>query len=206
MEKRITKPSPIIELRAVKNDVEIKGMRNAHLRDAVAMCDFFAYMEKQLEYKNAEWNEMQVARVVNEFRLEMDYNQGISFPTIAGYGAHAALPHYEPNERTNAIIELNSTLVIDSGGQYLDGTTDVTRTLHFGEPTQEQKEAYTRVLIGSIQLASLVFPNDLTTNQIDILARSPLWSVGNDYMHGTGHGIGHFLSVHECEFRDNINM
>ncbi|KAK0094937.1 hypothetical protein PV326_009585 [Microctonus aethiopoides] len=197
MEKRFAKPSPIIELRAVKNDVEIKGMRNAHLRDAVAMCDFFAYMEKQLEYKNAEWNEMQVARVVNEFRLEMDYNQGISFPTIAGYGAHAALPHYEPNERTNAIIELNSTLVIDSGGQYLDGTTDVTRTLHFGEPTQEQKEAYTRVLIGSIQLASLVFPNDLTTNQLDVLARSPLWSVGNDYMHGTGHGIGHFLSVHE---------
>ncbi|XP_034942573.1 xaa-Pro aminopeptidase ApepP [Chelonus insularis] len=195
--KTLPKPSPIIEMRAVKNEVEINGMRQAHLRDAVAMCDFLAYMEQQLEYKAAGWDEMQVARVVNDFRLEMNLNQGIAFPTIAGYGPHAALPHYEPTERTSLIIGLNSTLVIDSGGQYLDGTTDVTRTFHFGEPTQEQKEAYTRVLIGSIELASLVFPSDVRTDQLDALARKSLWNVGENYMHGTGHGIGHFLSVHE---------
>ncbi|CAD6240924.1 GSCOCG00009008001-RA-CDS [Cotesia congregata] len=131
VEKRFPHPSPIIELRAVKNEIEILGMRKAHLRDAVAMCDFMAYMEDQLNYKTTKWDEMQVARVVNEFRLEMDYNQGISFPTIVGYGPHAALPHYEPIDSTSLMIELNSTLVIDSGGQYLDGTTDVTRTIHF---------------------------------------------------------------------------
>ncbi|XP_044594219.1 probable Xaa-Pro aminopeptidase P isoform X2 [Cotesia glomerata] len=131
VEKRFPHPSPIIELRAVKNEIEILGMRKAHLRDAVAMCDFMAYMEEQLKYKTTKWDEMQVARVVNEFRLEMDYNQGISFPTIVGYGPHAALPHYEPIDSTSLMIELNSTLVIDSGGQYLDGTTDVTRTIHF---------------------------------------------------------------------------
>ncbi|KAH0568130.1 hypothetical protein KQX54_018725 [Cotesia glomerata] len=206
VEKRFPHPSPIIELRAVKNEIEILGMRKAHLRDAVAMCDFMAYMEEQLKYKTTKWDEMQVARVVNEFRLEMDYNQGISFPTIVGYGPHAALPHYEPIDSTSLMIELNSTLVIDSGGQYLDGTTDVTRTIHFGEPTQEQKEAYTRVLIGSIELASLIFPSSLRTDQLDILARRPLWGMGNDYMHGTGHGIGHFLSVHEPPISVSYNM
>ncbi|KAF7992374.1 hypothetical protein HCN44_001699 [Aphidius gifuensis] len=196
-EKRLSKPSPIIKLRAVKNDIEIEGMRRSHLRDAVAMCDFLAYMEKQIGYNTEGWDEMQVARVANEFRLEMEFNQGISFPTISGYGPHGALPHYEANKRTSLTIQFNSTLVVDSGGQYFDGTTDVTRTLHFGNPTQEQKEAYTRVLIGQIQLASLVFPTDITTSNLDVLAREPLWSIGNDYMHGTGHGIGHFSSVHE---------
>ncbi|KAG8036386.1 hypothetical protein G9C98_003708 [Cotesia typhae] len=206
VEKRFPHPSPIIELRAIKNEIEILGMRKAHLRDAVAMCDFMAYMEEQLKYQTTKWDEMQVARVVNEFRLEMDYNQGISFPTIVGYGPHAALPHYEPIDTTSLMIEFNSTLVIDSGGQYLDGTTDVTRTIHFGEPTQEQKEAYTRVLIGSIELASLIFPSSLRTDQLDILARRPLWNMSNDYMHGTGHGIGHFLSVHEPPISVSYNM
>ncbi|XP_053597263.1 xaa-Pro aminopeptidase ApepP isoform X1 [Microplitis demolitor] len=205
-EKRLPKPSPIIELRAIKNDIEILGMRKAHLRDAVAMCDFMAYIDQQLKYKTTKWDEMQVARVVNEFRLEMDYNQGIAFPTIAGYGPHGALPHYEPSDRTSLMIDLNSTLVIDSGGQYFDGTTDVTRTIHFGEPTQEQREAYTRVLIGSIELASLIFPSNLRTDQLDILARRPLWDMHDDYMHGTGHGIGHFLSVHEPPISVSYNM
>ncbi|XP_066586300.1 xaa-Pro aminopeptidase 1 isoform X2 [Prorops nasuta] len=196
-EKRLAKPSPVINLRAEKNEVEADGMRKAHVRDGVAMCEFLAYMEEQIGLKSDGWDELQVARLANEFRLEQHFNRGTSFPTIAGYGKHAALPHYEPTNLTNAPIGKESTLLIDSGGQYLDGTTDVTRTLHFGEPTREQKQAYTRVLIGSIQLSSLTFPEDLRTDQLDVLARQTLWSVGQDYSHGTGHGIGHFASVHE---------
>ncbi|XP_050574857.1 xaa-Pro aminopeptidase ApepP-like isoform X3 [Bombus affinis] len=196
-EKRLPKPSPVLSLRAQKNEVEAEGMRRSHLRDAVAMCDFLAYMEEQYTLNSNGWDEMQVARLANEFRYEQDKNKGISFPTIAGYGPHAAIPHYEPNNLTNIKIGQASTLVVDSGGQYLDGTTDVTRTLHFGTPTEEQKKAYTRVLIGAIQLSSLIFPSSLKSNQLDIVARVPLWNVGYDYLHGTGHGIGHFLSVHE---------
>ncbi|XP_015591446.1 xaa-Pro aminopeptidase ApepP [Cephus cinctus] len=196
-EKRLARPSPVIALRAEKNKVEAEGMRRAHIRDAVAMCDFLSYMEDQINLDSDGWDEMQVARLANEARFEQDRSKSISFPTIAGYGAHAAQPHYEPVNTTNVLIGKQSTLVVDSGGQYFDGTTDVTRTLHFGEPTEEQKTAYTRVLIGSIQLASLVFPSDLRTDQLDALARAPLWSAGHDYLHGTGHGIGHFLSVHE---------
>ncbi|EFN85021.1 Xaa-Pro aminopeptidase 1 [Harpegnathos saltator] len=196
-EKRMAKPSPIIDLRAEKNKIEAAGMRKSHLKDAIAMCDFLAYMEEQYEFDSEGWDEMQVARVANEFRYEQDDNKGISFPTIVGYGPHGAMPHYEPINLTNIKIGTTSTLVVDSGGQYLDGTTDVTRTLHFGDPTDEQKKAYTRVLIGSIQLSSLVFPNGLTTGQLDTVAREPLWNIGYDYMHGTGHGIGHFSSVHE---------
>ncbi|XP_076239217.1 xaa-Pro aminopeptidase 1 isoform X2 [Calliopsis andreniformis] len=197
VEKRLTKPSPVLNLRAQKNEVEVKGMRRSHLRDAVAMCDFLAYMEEQYDLNPEGWDEMQVARVANEFRYEQDNNKGISFPTIAGYGPHAAIPHYEPNNLTNLQIGKTSTLVVDSGGQYLDGTTDVTRTLHFGTPTKEHKKAYTRVLIGAIQLSSLVFPSGLKASQLDVVARAPLWNIGYDYLHGTGHGIGHFLSVHE---------
>ncbi|RLU18060.1 hypothetical protein DMN91_010302 [Ooceraea biroi] len=152
-EKILAKPSPVINLRAEKNKVEIEGMRRSHIRDAVAMCDFLAYMEEQYELDSEGWDEMQVARVADEFRYEQDHNR--------------------------------------------DGTTDVTRTLHFGTPTEEQRKAYTRVLIGSIELSSLIFPSDLTMDQLDIVARRPLWSIGYDYTHGTGHGIGHFSSVHE---------
>ncbi|KAL6264380.1 hypothetical protein P5V15_004492 [Pogonomyrmex californicus] len=196
-EKRLAKASPIIDLRAEKNKVEVAGMRKSHLRDAMAMCDFLAYMEEQYNLDSEGWDELQVARVANEVRYEQNNNRGIAFPTIAGYGPHAAMPHYEPNNLTNIKIGTTSTLMIDSGGQYLDGTTDVTRTLHFGVPTDEQRKAYTRVLIGSIELSSLIFPSDLTVDQLDAIARRPLWSTGYDYMHETGHGIGHFSSVHE---------
>ncbi|XP_018351410.1 PREDICTED: xaa-Pro aminopeptidase 1-like isoform X2 [Trachymyrmex septentrionalis] len=196
-EKRLAKASPIIDLRAEKNKIEVAGMRRSHLKDAMAMCDFLAYMEEQYKLDSEGWDEMQVVRVINEIRYEQDGNRGIAFPTIAGYGPHAAMPHYEPNNLTNIKIGTTSTLMIDSGGQYLDGTTDVTRTLHLGVPTDEQKKAYTRVLIGSIELSSLIFPNDLSADQLDVIARRSLWSSGYDYMHGTGHGIGHFSSVHE---------
>lgn len=195
-EKHLVKPSPVIHLRAEKNEVEAKGMRNSHIRDAIAMCDFMSYMEEQMDYDTEGWDEKQVVRALDEFRLEQNLSRGLSFPTIAGYGPNAALPHYEPTNICRR-IGTDSTLVIDSGGQYDDGTTDITRTMHFGIPSAEQKDAYTRVLIGNIQLSSLIFPDDLRTDQIDVLARETLWRKGEDYMHGSSHGIGHFLSVHE---------
>ncbi|KAJ8676689.1 hypothetical protein QAD02_012476, partial [Eretmocerus hayati] len=197
VDKRLIRPSPIIDMRALKNDVEARGMRNAHVKDAVAMCDFLAHMEEQIEVQEEDWDELQVVRVVNSFRLEQNDSMGISFDTIVGYGPHGAIPHYEPTDLTNIKIGRDSTLVIDSGGQYRDGTTDLTRTLHFGEPTQKQREAYTRVLMGQIELATMVFPDTLRTSQIDVVARKALWRMGYDYGHGTSHGVGHFLSVHE---------
>lgn len=160
---------------------------------------------------------MDVVRILNEYRFEQELSLGNSFNTIAAFGANGALPHYEPTPNTNAIIFNNSTLVLDSGGQYYgnyqpltiiledtknmftDGTTDVTRTLHMGTPTDRQKEAYTRVLMGAIQLSLLVFPSNIDMSIVDVMARAPLWEVGLDYLHGTGHGIGAFLGVHECE-------
>lgn len=150
--------------------------------------------------KGEYWDEQRVTRVVNEFRYETELGRGNSFETIAAYGANGAKPHYETSNSTNIPINTTSTLVLDSGGQYLDGTTDVTRTLHFGTPTEEQKLAYTRVLMGCIDLSMLIFPAHLQISAADVVARAPLWQVGLDYMHGTGHGVGAFLSVHECKF------
>ncbi|XP_049771158.1 xaa-Pro aminopeptidase 1-like [Schistocerca cancellata] len=194
--KWMPQQSPIIFMKSVKNSAEIRGMQNAHIRDAAALCDFFAYMEQRMK-DGFIWDELTVAETVDEFRREQKLSRGPSFATIAGFGPNGALPHYEPNNITSLTIDNSSMLVLDSGGQYLDGTTDVTRTLHFGEPTDFQKEVYTRVLIGSIQMASLIFPEDVQTSNIDVLARAPLWKVGLDYQHGTGHGIGSYLSVHE---------
>ncbi|GLH11781.1 Xaa-Pro aminopeptidase 1 [Gryllus bimaculatus] len=200
--KRFLHISPILLLKAKKNNVESYGMRAAHIRDAVAFCDFMAYFEKkvscglQLE-EGVIWTEMTAAKEIDRFRGEQRHSKGPSFTTIAGYGPNGALPHYVPTEATNLVIGNKSTFVLDSGGQYLDGTTDVTRTLHFGTPTDFQKEVYTRVLMGSIQLAALVFPVNVKMTDVDVLARGPLWEAGLDYDHGTGHGIGSFLGVHE---------
>jgi len=161
------------------------------------VCDFLAYMEEQMELGAEGWDELQVVRVINSYRFEQNDCKGISFETIAGYGPHGAIPHYEPTNLTNIPIGRNSTLVIDSGGQYKDGTTDLTRTLHFGNPTKEQREAYTRVLIGQMELSTSTFPSTLRTDQLDVLARKTLWATGYDYTHGTSHGVGYFLSVHE---------
>lgn len=154
-----------------------------------------------------------MADVLENFRSKQKNFVGLSFSTIAGFGPHGALPHYQATKFTSSLLYDNSTLVLDSGGQYygnffffydehlnrefLDGTIDVTRTLHLGIPTEEHKEAYTRVLMGSIQLSSLTFPDKLSSGNMDALARSALWNIGYDYSHGTGHGIGVFSNVHE---------
>lgn len=157
--------------------------------------------------------------------MEQDLAVNVSFRTIVAFGAHGAQPHYEPSKTTSQPIFDNSTIIIDSGGQYCgkylfyfhtifsevlliicnflsDGTTDVTRTIHLGTPTEGHKNNYTRVLMASIQLSTLIFPDNLKTSSIDVLARAPIWEVGEDYPHATGHGVGAFLSVHECKFQE----
>ncbi|XP_063218262.1 xaa-Pro aminopeptidase 1-like isoform X2 [Bacillus rossius redtenbacheri] len=195
-ERRLLLASPVLLMKAVKNPVERAGMRSAHVRDAAALCDFLALLEHEVS-RGKRWTELDVARNVDKSRLQQELSRGLSFATIAGFGPNGALPHYRPSASTSQAVDRSSTLVLDSGGQYFDGTTDVTRTLHYGAPTAFQREIYTRVLKGSVQMTRAVFPALLPSASVDVLARGPLWRVGLDFRHGTGHGVGHFLSVHE---------
>ena len=181
------------DMKAVKNETELDGMRIAHILDGVALVNFLALVDRD-EY---DFTELSIAKALSDEReLEEDY-LGPSFGTIAGFGAHGAVVHYSATEETDIPICGNGLLVLDSGGQYTCGTTDITRTLLFGEATQEQKEDYTLVLKGHLALSSQVFPKGTTGHQIDALAHQFLWQRGMDYFHGTGHGVGHRLSVHE---------
>ncbi|KAK7084037.1 Xaa-Pro aminopeptidase 2 [Halocaridina rubra] len=194
--KRATGTSPVRNMKAMKNAVEQQGMRNAHLKDAAALCSFMSFMESEMAADNY-WDELTAASRLDAFRAEQADFMGLSFVTISGYGANGAIIHYEPTPETNIQIEKDSLYLLDSGGQYLDGTTDVTRTLHYGTPTSQHIEAYTRVLKGTLDFADLVYPYGTTYGEIDILARRPLYNVGLDYRHGTSHGVGMFLFVHE---------
>ena len=181
------------DLKAVKNETELEGMRIAHILDGVALVNFLALVDRN-EY---DFTEVSIAKALSDEReLEEDY-LGPSFNTIAGFGAHGAVVHYSATEETDIPIEGNGLLVLDSGGQYTCGTTDITRTLLFGKATREQKEDYTLVLKGHLALSSQVFPKGTTGHQLDALAHQFLWQRGLDYFHGTGHGVGHRLSVHE---------
>lgn len=195
-EHRLFKPSPLIRLKGMKNPVEVRSMVQAHLRDSVAVCDFLAALEKSME-RGEHWDELSVAIKLREHRAEQDLYKDISFSTISAYGPHGAIIHYKPTNVTNAAIGKDGLLLLDSGAQYLDGTTDVTRTMHYGTPTPYEREMYTRVLMGVIDLARVVFKPGTTDSRLDILARQHLFRVGLDYLHGTGHGIGIFLQVHE---------
>ncbi|KAK9874996.1 hypothetical protein WA026_005809 [Henosepilachna vigintioctopunctata] len=194
--KRFPHHSPIIYMKAVKNPTEIDGMINAHIRDAAAMCEFFAHLEERFREKDV-FTELDLVKILDEYRYAQKMSIGNSFRTIVAFGSNAAYPRYEPRNITNKVIFDNSTIIFDSGGQYLDGTTDVTRTIHLGTPKKAQKRAYTKVLIGHIQMSTLTFPENLHVSSVDVLARAPLWEVGLDYLHPTSHGVGSFLGVHE---------
>ena len=195
-DKRLSDLSPIMMKKAQKNSVEIQGMENANVKDSVALISFFAKLEKSMR-EGEDWDEIKAAKEVLKFRQKQKLFKGPSFGTISASGANGAIIHYKPTEETNAKLASDKLFLLDSGGQYLDGTTDVTRTFHFGSPTEFEKEAYTRVLMGSIDLAKAVFKPGTTDSRMDILTRSPLYSVGLDYEHGTGHGIGSYGLVHE---------
>ncbi|KAG4080277.1 hypothetical protein HA402_010769 [Bradysia odoriphaga] len=188
--------TPICKMKAVKTTVEAQGMIDCHIRDGVALCQYFAWLENALELGEYV-DEISGATKLEEFRKKQDKFMGLSFATISGSGPNGSIIHYHPEESTKRQITKSEIYLCDSGAQYLDGTTDVTRTWHFGTPTAYQKECFTRVLKGQINMGTAVFPNKSKGNTLDTLARKYLWDVGLDYRHGTGHGVGHFLNVHE---------
>ena len=192
----ITAASPVRAAKAVKNAFEINGMRSAHVRDGVAMVRFLRWLERSLaaDRRVSEWD---AAVKLGEFRAEGEGYLGDSFETISAYGPGAALPHYVTPRSGAPLLEARGLYLCDSGGQYLDGTTDITRTISLGECTPLEREDYTLVLKGHIDLAMAVFPAGTPGCRIDALAREPLWRAHRDYGHGTGHGVGFLLGVHE---------
>ncbi|XP_025833927.1 xaa-Pro aminopeptidase ApepP isoform X2 [Agrilus planipennis] len=192
----ISDMSPVSHMKAVKNQNERKGMRNSHIKDAVALCSYFEWLEREIASGN-NVTEISGAKKLEEFRSQQEDFAGPSFETISSVGPHGAIIHYAPNEKTDVLITDKELYLCDSGGQYLDGTTDVTRTLHFGTPTDHEKQMFTLVLKGQLQLGSIVFPKKVKGNRLDAFARQFLWKVGLDYNHGTGHGVGSYLNVHE---------
>ncbi len=181
--------------KAAKNAVEQAGARNAHRRDGAAVTRFLAWFAA--EAPRGELTEMACAERLEAFRREDNLLRDLSFDTIAGSGPNGALPHYRVSAESDRRLQPGDLMVLDSGGQYLDGTTDITRTLLVGEASPEARDRYTRVLQGHIALATTRFPRGTTGSQLDAIARRPLWQAGLDYDHGTGHGVGSFLSVHE---------
>jgi Xaa-Pro aminopeptidase len=183
-------------MKAIKNDTELEGFRQCHIRDGAALVRYFAWLEEQLN-QGVELNESQGADQLEKFRSEQDLFKGLSFDTISSTGPNGAIIHYSPDPKDCAVIKKDQVYLCDSGAQFWDGTTDTTRTWHFGTPTDEEKRAATRVLQGHIAIDKAVFPNGTTGYILDAFARRALWEDGLDYRHGTGHGVGHFLNVHE---------
>ncbi|KAH0426881.1 xaa-pro aminopeptidase [Colletotrichum camelliae] len=189
--------SPIGDSKAVKNKTEMAGMRACHIRDGAALIEYFAWLEDQLVAKKAVLDEVQAADKLEQLRSKHRDYVGLSFDTISSTGANAAVIHYKPERGACSVIDPNAIYLCDSGAQFLDGTTDTTRTLHFGQPTEAEKLAYTLVLKGNIALDTAIFPKGTTGFALDCLARQHLWREGLDYRHGTGHGVGSYLNVHE---------
>ncbi len=181
--------------KARKNPTEIAATREAHLRDGAAMVEFLCWLDDQAP--RGQLTEISVVQALEGFRRATNALHDISFDTISGAGPNGAIIHYRVTEETNRPIRQDELLLVDSGGQYPDGTTDITRTIAIGDPGDEAREAYTRVLQGLIAISRVRFPKGLAGRDIDALARYPLWLAGQDYDHGTGHGVGAFLSVHE---------
>lgn len=203
--------SPVGDAKAVKNETELEGMRACHVRDGAALTEYFAWLEDQLLSKNAKLDEVDAADKLEEIRsygfspvhvwTELTWSSkhqhfvGLSFDTISSTGANAAVIHYKPEKGACSVIDPKAIYLCDSGAQFLDGTTDTTRTLHFGEPTEMERKAYTLVLKGNIALEKIKFPKGVSGFALDTLARQYLWAYGLDYRHGTGHGVGSYLVI-----------
>ena len=185
--------NPIIDWKTIKNPIEISGFQSSHIRDGVALCNFLYWLESN--WQNTD--ELCVVAKLREFRGQQKHFYSDSFETIAGFGSNGAIIHYQPTVETNKNLTNGSVLLLDSGAQYLDGTTDVTRTIAIGEVPAEIIDSYTHVLKAHIAVANSLFPLETTGQCLDTLARASLWQFGKEYSHGTGHGVGHFLNVHE---------
>lgn len=193
--RKVMRPSPVPAMKAIKNATEIEGFRRAMLRDGVAMVKFLQWLGPAVA-RGGE-TEMSVDRKLTALRAEQQHFRDISFDTIAGYGPHGAIVHYEASPATDAPLRPEGLLLLDSGAQYSDGTTDITRTIALGPVTEEERRVYTLVLKAHIQLELAKFPDGACGTQIDALAREPLWRAGLNFLHGTGHGVGSYLCVHE---------
>lgn len=193
--QRLSQPSPIALMKAVKNEAEIAGMKRAHIKDAVTLCEFFSWLEQNVPLGNV--TEVSAANKLEEIKRGQEDYVSLSFGTISSTGADGAIIHYKPSPETDKTLSTEEIYLCDSGAQYKDGTTDVTRTMHFGTPSDYEKECFTRVLKGHINLSTVIFPNGVKGQLLDSLARTALWDAGLDYLHGTGHGVGAFLNVHE---------
>ncbi|KAL8759494.1 MAG: hypothetical protein Q9199_000715 [Rusavskia elegans] len=189
--------SPIGDAKAIKNATELEGMRACHIRDGASLSEYFAWLEEELVIKGTKLDEVQAADKLEEIRSKKERFVGLSFDTISSTGPNAAVIHYKPERGNCSIIDPTALYLCDSGAQYFDGTTDTTRTLHFGEPKEMERKAYTLVLKGVIALDRAVFPKGTSGFALDTLARQFLWREGLDYRHGTGHGVGSYLNVHE---------
>ena len=191
----VEEESPVKRLKTIKNETEIEGFKSAMLKDGIAMVKFLKWLKPAVEVGGQ--TEMSVDEKLTSLRAEQPLFRGLSFDTIAGYQAHGAIVHYEATPATDAPLKAEGLLLLDSGGQYLDGTTDITRTIALGPLTDEQRHIYTLVLKGHIQIELCKFPSGSSGTQIDILARKDMWREGLNYLHGTGHGVGTYLNVHE---------
>lgn len=185
---------PCLLPKALKTEAELAGAREAHLRDGAAMVRFLSWLDAEAP---GELTEIAVVKALEGFRRETNALREVSFDTIAGAGEHGAVVHYRVTEETDAPLREGQLLLVDSGGQYADGTTDITRTMAIGAPGAEERACFTRVLKGMIAMSRLRFPKGLAGREIEAVARAPLWMAGQDYDHGTGHGVGAYLSVHE---------
>lgn len=188
--------SPVALPKAIKNDVQIAGIRQAHLRDGVAMVRSLMEIERIMA-ADGHLTEMDVADILLKNRKKGDLYFDLSFESICGFGANGAIVHYTANEASNTTITKGNLLLIDSGANYFDGTTDITRTIAIGEPSADMRHDFTLVMKGHIAIATSIYPEGTRGAQLDALARMPLWKEGKSYLHGTGHGVGHFLNVHE---------
>lgn len=191
----VEEESPVKRMKTIKNPTEIAGFKSAMLKDGIAMVKFLKWLMPAVEAGGQ--TEMSVDEKLTSLRAEQPLFRGISFDTIAGYQSHGAIVHYEATPETNAPLKPEGFLLLDSGAQYLDGTTDITRTIALGPLTEEQKRVYTLVLKGHIQIELCKFPSGASGTQMDVLARQALWREGLNYLHGTGHGVGTYLNVHE---------
>lgn len=193
--EKVEAESPVKRMKTVKNPTEISGFRSAMLKDGIAMVKFLYWLSAQSDYSGL--TEMSVSDKLEGLRAEQPLYRDISFDTIAGYGEHGAIVHYEATPATDMPLRPEGLLLLDSGAQYLDGTTDITRTIALGPVSDEMKRVYTLVLKGHIQIELCKFPSGSSGTQLDILARKDMWRQGLNYLHGTGHGVGSYLNVHE---------
>ncbi|EEC13415.1 aminopeptidase, putative, partial [Ixodes scapularis] len=204
-DKLVVSEAPVKMMMTVKNNIELRGLKNAHLKDSIVFVILLARMEKDF-LANKPWTEVKIIHELARLRSQQHHYRGESFSTVAAVGPHTSMANYATRTRDPGVVLNGSVILIDSGAQYLDGTTDIARTVYYGVPSKYEKEIYTRVLIGMIDLFLTVFPEGTKDISLDVVARRSLWSVGLDFLHGVSHGLGSYMSAHERKPQINCSL